>query len=958
VFRQWRSEDGLPQDSVSAILQTRDGYLWIGTGCGLARFDGVRFEVLGADEGLPNLHIRVLLEDAEGVLWIGTSHGLCRLKRGKLTNWTTRDGLSGDIVKDLVEDREGAVWIGTTTGLNRWHLGKLEKKLEGRWVRSLLRDHKGDVWVCLADAGLMRWNGQDFVPASSSEEIKVLRPGGLWRDPVGRIWAAEGRRVVCVEANSVTTYGPADGLPDVIISCLGCTADGTVWAGTVDQGLYYLHEGRFHSVRFADGLPNEAIRVIVEDRERNLWVGTSGGGLIQVRPKGFRTLRLRVDKTDVLPLSLAQTDGEGLWVGTLGHGYYRLADGKQERYLPEEFYSSGSRVHVVFATHEGALWCGGGKVLVKSQGGGVLSTNYCAEVRCACEDGKGGLWIGTDSGKLLLLREGKQVDYSAGLPGAPLTALAQQSDGTLWIGTYGSGLVRLKDDRCEKFKTQEGLGSDIIRTLYLDSRGALWIGAEGGLTYLKGDVVRRFHKHNGLAAEGILQILEDDLGHIWLGTHQGIVRMSRRELDDLTAGITGEVHPRTWRRSDGLVSEQCVAGFNSGLKTQSGLLCFSTGHGIVIIDPKEQTESNAPPLIRLEKVLVERQPHVLPFEMPHGEANEPLRVQPGKSNLEFHYTGLQFSAPDKVRFRYRLTGLDPGWVEAGTRRAAYYSHVPPGDYRFEIAAHNGDGAWSESSASIAVKVLPHFWQTWWFATAVIGGMLGAAVSTVRQMEKAKARRQMQRLEWERAMERERARIAQDLHDDLGAGLTEIGLTTELIQDPSLPPAEAQEYLKEISARSRGLVTAMDEIVWAVNPRNDLVPSVAAYFSQFAQRFLRLAGIDCRLDIETGLPAVPLNAEQRHNLFLAFKEALTNVVKHANATQVRLVVRVEDSSLVVSLEDNGAGFTPGTASAGADGLNNIQDRLRRLGGSCVIASGPVRGTRMVLRLPLTRAGTTL
>jgi signal transduction histidine kinase len=319
--------------------------------------------------------------------------------------------------------------------------------------------------------------------------------------------------------------------------------------------------------------------------------------------------------------------------------------------------------------------------------------------------------------------------------------------------------------------------------------------------------------------------------------------------------------------------------------------------------------------------------------------------------LEFRFTGFHFTAPERMRFRHRLVGLDTDWVDAGADRVASYWRVPPGRYRFEVSAHTGDGVWNEAGASVALRVLPQFWQTWWFLTLACAGLLGSVAGAVRYVEKRKAKAKVQRLELEGAMERERTRIAQDLHDDLGAGLTEIGLTSELVQDASVPAEEARGYLKEISTRARELAAAMDEIVWAVNPRNDLVLSVAAYFSQFAGRLLKPAGIGCRLDIERDLPTLPLKAEQRHGLFLAFKETLINVVKHARATEVHLSIHVEEGVLVVGVEDNGGGFVADAPPPGADGLTNIRERLRRLGGSCEIVSAPNQGTKVTLRLPL-------
>jgi ligand-binding sensor domain-containing protein/signal transduction histidine kinase len=964
VCRTWRTEDGLPQDSVSAIVQTRDGYLWVGTSGGLTRFDGVRFKVFGAKEGLPNVAVRTLLEDRAGNLWIGSAQGLYRLQQGGFRRWTAQDGLVGDIINALAEDGEGSVWIGTTTGLSRWHNDRLERRedeaVRGRWVRAVVSDQQGAVWVATVDRGLLRWDGRTFTPATGSEKIQALRPTSLLRDRAGGIWAGVERQVVRIDGNSLTTYGPADGLTGGLIACLAASTEGTIWAGMVDQGLGCFRDHRFHPVRQADGLSDEAVRAVMEDRERNLWIGTSGGGLIRLRPKEFKSVRIWEGQTELLPLSLAETDARTWWVGTLGQGYYQLATDRQALLGHLQPLPSDSKIHLVFATRDGSLWRGGGEMLFQWRGGSLVSSNRCELARCFCEDRQGGLWVGRENGTLLRLREGRVETCLTNLLRAPLTALQQASDGTLWIGSYGGGLGRFRDGECTALGTAHGLGGNIIRALHLDAQGTLWIGTEGGgLSCLREGRIENFNRRHGLTADTILQILEDDQGHLWLGTHQGIMRVSRRELEDLATGAVAAVHPRVWGRSDGLPSEQCVAGFNSWMKSRSGLLCFATGRGIVVIDPKAHKESSAPPVVRIEEVLVNGQAQPLSPDAAAGIAARcppaaALTAPPGKPRLEFRFTGFHFAAPDSMRFRRRLVGLDTDWVETGAERTASYWRVPPGRYRFEVSAHNGDGVWNEAGASVALLVLPHFWQTWWFAALAFGGLVGGVVATARYLEKRRVRAQVQRLELEGAMERERARIAQDLHDDLGAGLTEIGLTSELVQNPAVPAEEAHVYLKEIGTRARELAAAMDEIVWAVNPRNDLVLSVAAYFSQFAERLLKPAGIGCRLDIERDLPALPLKAEQRHGLFLAFKEALTNVVKHARAAEVLLLVRVQEGALVVSVKDDGGGFSPDTPPPGADGLNNMRERLGRLGGSCEIVSVVGQGTDVTFRLPLAPA----
>jgi signal transduction histidine kinase len=333
-----------------------------------------------------------------------------------------------------------------------------------------------------------------------------------------------------------------------------------------------------------------------------------------------------------------------------------------------------------------------------------------------------------------------------------------------------------------------------------------------------------------------------------------------------------------------------------------------------------------------------------------GHPGGKLEIPPGKRQVEFHYTGLSLSSPERVRFRYCLEGVDSGWVDAGARRVANYAYLPPGDYRFRVTAHSGNGVWSQSEASMTVTVRPYFWQTWWFKLALAAGFTVGVVAFVRYVSFRRLQRQLRLTEQQAALQRERARIAKDIHDDLGANLTQIALLGELAQRDLARQDKATQRVGTISSTARQTIKSLDEIVWAVNPRNDTLSHLVEYTGQFALDYLQLAGIRCRLDFPDHIPARSLSADLRHNVFLAAKEALTNIVKHARATEVRLRVSVTVPGLELVLEDNGQGFEPAPDAPGADGLRNMRHRLTDIGGECRIESRPGVGTRVVLRLP--------
>jgi signal transduction histidine kinase len=399
---------------------------------------------------------------------------------------------------------------------------------------------------------------------------------------------------------------------------------------------------------------------------------------------------------------------------------------------------------------------------------------------------------------------------------------------------------------------------------------------------------------------------------------------------------------------------ECSGNYQpSAWKSSNGRLWFATAKGVVSVDPTEPTVDYPLPTAVVEEVRVDQ--HELPWppaDSPDRGHTSRWQITPGPHRLEFVYTGLSLSRPEQVRFRYRLEGLEHEWVDAGPQRSAHYSYLPPGDYRFVVSASLGDGRWSEAAASRSFTVLPHYSETWPFQVALGIGVIGIVAGAARYVTARRLQRKLERLELQRAIERDRGRIARDIHDDLGTGLTQITLLSELARRE--PAQEMEAHLGQISDTARELTRTVDEIVWAVNPRQDTLDGLVTYSCQFAQEYLTMAGIQCRLDVPDRLPAVRLTADVRHNLFLAVKEALNNVVKHAAAREVWLRLIEDRGRITLVIEDDGRGFgTPSGDVQGAaktssgEGLENLASRLATIGGRCSISSTPGRGTRIEL-----------
>jgi signal transduction histidine kinase len=475
---------------------------------------------------------------------------------------------------------------------------------------------------------------------------------------------------------------------------------------------------------------------------------------------------------------------------------------------------------------------------------------------------------------------------------------------------------------------------------------------------LKGEQFTRFTVESGLPSDVICQILDDQAGNFWIGSHHGIFKVAKKDLNAFARGEQSSVPCVSYGLYDGLPTLECSSGYQpAAWRSSDGRLWFATFKGIVSIQPGDVPKNELPPPVVLEEMRVDGKPVAtsLPTKetglKPPGAAQE---VQPGRHYLEFHYTALSYVAPDKVRFRYRLHGLENEWVDADTRREAHYSHLRPGTYQFQVIACNNDGVWNDRGTALAFVVLPHFWQTWWFNGSVGAVVLGTLFGTVRFVTTRNLRRKVEQLREQRAIQRDRERIAKDIHDDLGAGLTQIMLQSAMGRKDS--PEQMQTHLAQISETALGLVRDMDETVWAINPENDTLDGLVTYVGKFFQEYGTSARLRCRLDLPARLPAVPVAAEVRHNLFLAVKEALHNTIKHAQASEVFLQLKVEPHAFTFILRDDGRGFAPGVISpepssngriSSGHGLNNLAERLKQIGGRCVIHSEPGKGTEIRL-----------
>jgi signal transduction histidine kinase/ligand-binding sensor domain-containing protein len=964
-------ESGLPSHSVIALTQSRDGYLWVGTYNGLARFDGLRFTVFDPP-GLGRGPIVFLFADSHGNLWVGTeSAGAVLIKDGEVRplNLSAR-GRAGRLVA-ACEETNGCVWLCTADGrLGRYldgemNVWQMRSPVEVGDYRALAVEAGGTLWVgaehLLAEIDTKKVRPREELPphpeliTGKLDLLLTSARGGFWLLANGRVQRYQAKRIV-------DDFGPYP-WGNAPVFTAGEDREGRLIVGTQNGGLTWFNaHGRAETLTSAQGLTHNTVLSLHMDREGCLWVGTDGGGLNRVTRQSF----------DVLPgtgtsviLSVSEDAKGGLWLASTYSELEYYLDGTFRRYGRADGFRVDSldivNFRSVFVDRDQRVWVGtlGGGLFQREGERFRVAPQYDAlprHVSALHQDRAGVLWVGTHEG--LARWDGRHWDLfttnnpaTNGLAGNKVAAIADDAAGALWVGT-DRGLSRWRDGVFTSFRAPDGLPGEEVSALLADAAGVLWVGTRGhGLARFAHGHWTRYSTENGLTDDGINYLAEDDLGYLWLGSFTGLMRIPKDDLNQLAEGRLARVRCRAYGKEDGLPTDECSSGAQpAACRTRDGRLWFPTIRGLVWVDPARLAPNTNPPPVMIEAVWVDdvlQNTNRLRSTWPG-----PLVVPAGKERLEIRYTSLNLLAPERARFKYQLKGHE-SVVDAGDSRVVRYSNLPPDRYTFWVTACNEDGVWNETGATLTILVQPPFWRTGWFLTASTAGLLGLIVATVYYVSTQRLQRQLARLKQQEALERERARIARDLHDQLGANLTQVSLLGELVEADKDSPGEVAEHAKQISQTARDTARALDEIVWAANPANDTLDGLVTYACKYAQEYLTLAGLSYRLDVPDSLPASPIPPDVRHNVFLAFKEAINNVVKHARATAVHVRLTLETDRFSLEVTDNGRGLADADRRKGRNGLRNMRKRMEDVGGEFSVEPGPEGGTRVRLTAPLSQ-----
>ena len=965
VHKAWTIREGFFKSKTLCIAQTPDGYLWIGTDSGLVRFDGVRIVEWQppAGEHLPSNFIRSLLAGRDGTLWIGTNRGLASWKAGKLTPYPS---LASHDIQPLYQDREGTVWAGLpkrpSLSVCAIRSGSSECSAEdakfGLIPGAIYEDSRGNLWV-ETETGLWRWKPG---PPTLYPMKEGPGPGGLTEAAGGDILIATPMGLKQFSGGRIEAYPVLGGMPFPARGLLR-DRDGGLWVGTIDRGLLHIYNGRTDVFARSNGLSDDFILSLFEDREGNIWVATTQG-LDRFRDPAVATISTEQGLSSSVVLSVLATGDGNVWVGTQKGlnqwndgriAVYRRPSGRQSFAAPR-FQDSAGQIWVsgAYGTEPIDSFEKGGFLPIKALPPGPVPWSITGN---NAGDNAGNVWISRGDG-LFHLTKGPSAERIAwatlGRQDSALALMPDPDDGGLWLGPGipgKGGVAYFKDGRVrQSYSTADGLGNGRVEALQFDRDRAVWAATEGGLSRIKNGRIATLTSRNGLPCDAAHWMMEDDEHSVWVYLACGLVRIARSDLDAWARDPKRTVPTTVFDASDGVTSFALGTLFNPQVsKAADGRIWFVSGDGVSVIDPRHIPFNSLLPPVHVEEITADRKTH---WQNLSGVAASNLRLPKLSRDLQIGYTALSLVAPEKIRFKYKLEGHDNDWVDAGSRREAFYNDLQPRSYRFRVIASNNNGAWNEAGDSFDFSIAPAYYQTRWFQAACMAASLGILWALHRYRLHQIASQFRIQLE---ARVGERTRIARDLHDTLLQSFQGLLLRFQVV-DESLPQGKAKEELGRALDLAALAITEGRDTVQGLRSSaaetNDLARVIGALGEELAGAETNPNHTECSVEVE-GTPR-DLHPILRDEVYRIAGEALRNAFCHAHARRIDVAIGYGERQFRLRVRDNGKGIDPEVldrqSRAGHFGLPGMHERAELIGGNLEVWSQGQSGTEVELNIP--------
>ena len=945
----WTLRDGAFRGYPKSLAQTSDGYLWLGTEFGLLRFDGVRFVSWQFPSGtrLPSDSVVKLLATRDGSLWIGTTAGVARLRDHALTTYRELDG---QYVSALLADRNGTIWAGTSAGITgAAKLCAIQRErvrcegqdgVFGRFVICLYEDTGGALWVGAA-TGLWRWRGGERRAYAMPDPFSEIH--WVTEDEHGAILVALNRVIQRIVDGALQPY-PLPAMTDRQIKPTSLLRDrhGSLWIGTQDQGLLHVHDGRVDRFVRADGLSGDLVTGLFEDVEGNIWTATLNG-LDRFREVAVATFAARQGlSSDTVVSVLAGHDGS-TWIGTVD-GLNRWRDGT----ISAVTLSPGAAhadVASLFEDRRGRLWVSSPRGLAYVEGGRMTAVSGVGKgyIHAIAEDCDDTLWVSDQERGLFTLRDGRVValvPWTAFGGRTVRTLVADPKRGGLWLGFFQGGVAYFKDGRVlQSYGVTEGVGSGEVTHLQLDDEGALWAATSGGLGRIKDGRVATLTTRNGLPCDVVRWAMDDGAGALWLYTICGLVRIASDEISAWAANPSSVVRPTVYGSSDGVPSHSSVGSYSPRVaRSMDGRLWFATYDGVGVVDPHHLPSNTIAPPVHIEQIIADRTTY---------DASSELRLPPRVRDLRIDYTALSLTVPEKVRFRYKLEGRDQDWVDAGNRRQAFYTDLPPRAYRFRVIASNNDGVWNQTGAVGSFTIEPALYETSGFRLGVVF-LLALSVWALYRLRLARMTEHLN-LRFEERLA-ERTRIARELHDTLLQGSLSASMQLYVLADEVIDPP-VKSKLDHILKRLSQVNEEGRQTVQALRSQPSTADALELALARDAEELRGSQAVGIRVVVEG--KRQPLHPLIRDEVYRIARESLANTFHHAGATRVEIEIDYAADCLRVRLRDNGRGIDPAIVRSGRPGhwgIHGMRERAERIGATLKLLSGVGAGTEIDVVVP--------
>lgn len=954
--RTWVTDDGLPNNDVPCVTQHPDGAMLFATHGGLVRFDGLRFHPVEIRNSRGGGGVGAVLPQSDGSLWMVTNSVLARLDpvQGETVLTMPVLDLPGSRETAFFEQPAGTLWLCFEGGRfhriqgNRIEQVPVAPGLSPTFAACATSDRNGLIWAS-GPTVLAKWQNDRFEPVAELPKNRCV----LTRAAAGGVWIGAGRRLLhYTEQAGLQIIAEISGLPEgARLTRLYEDRNGRLWLGSFGGGLWLRQGDHIQSIP----LPHPDVWWLSEDREGNLWVATGGGGVCRVRPRLLTMLEESTGPRGEVARAICATRSGDLWVATQNGKLFTRCAGQWREFAPGTGWPAKKAVRVN-AGNSDDIWIGDGNGDLVHWDGTNFETIPLPDrkpklaIVSVLQSRSGDLWVGR--GFNVWRRHGAEWrDVPLVAESGEAVSLAEDRGGCIWAGTARGMLLREDGGRFVRIAA-ESLDCLAIRSLLVMPDGALLIATQGsGIVRYANGRCAVIGRSQGLPHRTVSQLALDGRGRIWAGSDAGLFMVPYEQVVAIAENRSASLHATVFGRSEGLTGLQANASFPGALIERDGTFWCSTRSGLARIDTAQVGLNAVPPRATIESILINDGTPVSAggcsgFSLPNAGTGfftaTPVKLPPGIHNLAFEFGTSSFAAPESIRIRYQLLGIDqkPHLADAG--RHAVYGRMPPGDYTLRVSAANNDGVWSKHDTVLNLRIAPIYHETSWFRALGVLAAVGLVIVAGYRIALTRYHRRTEALRRETAVHAERTRIARDMHDQIGASLTQISL----LSDIAVAQGNGSTQLDRLAATARETAQALDEIVWAIDPGQDRFNSLLEYLAPQITELSQAANLRCRFDFPAQTIERYLPAAHRHQLFLIVREAVHNIIQHASATELKLRIATTATDLLIEVTDNGAGFHPTTTNG--HGLQNMRTRTESLGGTFSIRSQP--GTAVTLRIP--------